>query len=88
VITSHITVNGLHTTISGNRTNFRIFEVDGPGGSLTLQGLTITGGATTGSAPGSPFSSFGGGILNIEGAVTLKSLAMPPPAWSEVLAVT
>ncbi len=50
------------TTIAGNGTGFRIFEVDGPGGNLTLRGLTITRG----------FSSFGGGILNNDGVVTLN----------------
>lgn len=50
------------TTIAGTGTGFRIFEVDGPGGNLTLDGLTIT----KGSSPA------GGGILNIEGAVTLN----------------
>jgi len=63
VVTSPITVNGSDgTTIAGNNSNFRIFEVDGPGGNLTLQGLTITGGN----------SVYGGGILNAEGAVTLN----------------
>ena len=56
------------TTIAGNA-SFRIFEVDGPGptvpapgGNLTLNRLTITKGA----AP------LGGGILNLEGVVTLN----------------
>ncbi len=63
VATGTITVNGSYgTTIAGNNSNFRIFEVDGPGGNLTLQGLTITGGN----------SVFGGGILNVEGALTLN----------------
>ncbi len=63
IVTSRITINGVGTTIAGNNTNFRIFEVDGPGGNLTLQGLTLTGGNAGGSA--------GGAIFNIEGAVTL-----------------
>jgi hypothetical protein len=61
VVTSVITVVGSDTTIAANNTDFRIFEVDGPGGNLTLEGLTISGGN----------SSIGGGILNAEGAVTL-----------------
>ncbi len=61
VITSQININGNDTTIAANDTSFRVFEVDGPGGNLTLQGLIITGGN----------SLFGGGILNAEGAVTL-----------------
>jgi predicted outer membrane repeat protein len=61
IITSPITINGLFTTIAGNNTTFRIFEVDGPDGNLTLRGLTIRGGNTT----------LGGGIFNDEGTVTL-----------------
>src|ERR1700674_2503777 len=55
VVKSQITLNGRDTTIAGNGADFRIFEADGPGGNLTLQGLTITKGA-------SAFA--GGGILN------------------------
>jgi hypothetical protein len=75
VIKSKITINGSGgnnqqvgesdssgATIAGNGHDFRIFEVDGPGGNLTLQDLTITSGA----------SQFpGGGLLNVEGAITL-----------------
>src|ERR1700674_1255989 len=54
------------TTIAGigvaNGAGFRIFEVDGPGGNLTLNGLIITKG----------FGLAGGGILNVEGAATLN----------------
>jgi hypothetical protein len=54
--------DGSGATIAGNGHDFRIFEVDGPGGNLTLQDLTITKGA----------SLFGGGgLLNAEGAITL-----------------
>jgi hypothetical protein len=62
VITTKITINGRDTTIAGNGVGFRIFEVDGPGGNLTLQDLTLRGGA----------SPAGGAIFNIEGAVTLN----------------
>ena len=62
VVTSRITIKGDHTKIAGNRSDFRIFEVDGPGGKLTLQDLAITGGA----------SPFAGGIFNDEGTVTLN----------------
>jgi len=62
VITSRITVTGFHTTISGNRSTFRIFLVTGSG-NLTLQGLTITGGHT---------SSPGGGIFNHGGTLRLN----------------
>jgi hypothetical protein len=62
VITSRITLNGFHTTIAGNNSTFRILLVTAPG-NLTLQGLTITGGNI--AAPG-------GGIFNVEGALTLN----------------
>ena len=62
VITSRITINGLHTTIAGNHSTFRIFLVAG-NGKLTLQGLTITGGNTP---------SPGGGIFDLEGPLTLN----------------
>ena len=40
-----------------------MFEVDGPGGNLTLNNVTVTGGSAT---------DFGGGIANIGGVVTLN----------------
>ena len=64
IVTTKITVNGFRTTIAVNGMNFRIFEVDGPSGNLTLQGVTLTGGNGV-------FA--GGAILNSEGAVTLNS---------------
>ena len=62
VITSPITLNGPGTTIAGNGSTFRILEVSATG-NLTVQGLTITGGTTQG---------MGGGILNLEGTLTLN----------------
>jgi hypothetical protein len=64
VVTSRITIKGDRTTIRRKTAamDFRIFEVDGPGGKLTLQDLVITGGA----------SPFAGGIFNDEGTVTLN----------------
>ena len=62
VVKSKITMNGHDTSIAGNGRDFRIFEVDAPGGNLTLNDLTITGG----------FGPVGGGIFNSEGAVTLN----------------
>jgi hypothetical protein len=62
VITSGITLNGFHTTIAGNHSNFRIFMV-ASSGNLTLQGLTVTGGSTQGP---------GGGIFNLAGRLTLN----------------
>jgi hypothetical protein len=64
IVISQITVNGKNATIAGNGSDFRIFEVDGPNGNLTLNGVTITRG----------MSDFGGGgILNNEGTLTLNS---------------
>jgi hypothetical protein len=62
VVTTSIGVNGNGATIAGNNTSFRIFEVDGPGGNLSLQNVTITGGS----------ADIGGGIQNAGGTVTLN----------------
>jgi hypothetical protein len=62
VITTRITLNGVHTTIAGNNSTFRILLVTGSG-KLTLNGLTITGGNTPGP---------GGGIFNLEGTLVLN----------------
>ena len=61
-ITSRITLNGFRTTIAGNNSTFRILLVTGTG-KLTLNGLTITGGNTSGP---------GGGIFNLEGTLVLN----------------
>jgi hypothetical protein len=61
VITTAIKVVGHDATIDGTG-SVRVFEVDGPGGSLALSDLTITGGSAV---------DFGGGIANLGGAVTL-----------------
>src|SRR3954452_18609645 len=60
-ITSAITIKGDHSTIDGTD-SFRVFEVDGPGGNLSLRELTITGGFV---------DDFGGGIANIGGTLAL-----------------
>src|SRR6185369_7576698 len=44
VIVTKITVNGRDATIDGTG-SVRVFEVDGPGGNLTLRDLTVTGGS-------------------------------------------
>ena len=62
VVTSTIRVNGNGATINGSGA-VRIFEVDGPGGNLSLRNVTLTGG----SVP-----DFGGAILNSSGTVTLN----------------
>ena len=61
-ITSRITLNGFRTTIAGNNSTFRILLVTSSG-KLTLNGLTITGGNTSGP---------GGGIFNLEGTLVLN----------------
>jgi hypothetical protein len=61
VVTTRIGVNGNGATIDGTNT-VRVFEVDGPGGNLTLNNLTVTGGA----------ADIGGGIENPGGTVTLN----------------
>ena len=53
---------GNGATITGSGA-VRIFEVDGPGGNLSLRNVTLTGG----SVP-----DFGGAILNSSGTVTLN----------------
>jgi hypothetical protein len=62
VVTTRIGVNGNGATIAGNNTSFRIWEVDGPGGNLSLQNVAITGGS----------ADIGGGIENAGGTVTLN----------------
>jgi hypothetical protein len=62
VVSSAIRVNGRDATIDGTNT-VRVFEVDGPGGNLTLNDLTITGGSAV---------DFGGGVANIGGTLTLN----------------
>jgi hypothetical protein len=61
VVTTPIQVIGHDATIDGTG-SVRVFEVDGPGGSLSLDDLTITGGSA---------ADFGGGIANLGGTVTL-----------------
>ena len=62
VVTTPIAVFGNGATITGSGA-VRIFEVDGPGGNLSLRNVTLTGG----SVP-----DFGGAILNSSGTVTLN----------------
>ena len=61
VVASRLTVNGNGATIDGTG-SVRVWEVDGPGGNLSLQNVTITGGS----------ADIGGGIENVGGAVTLN----------------
>jgi hypothetical protein len=65
VITSAITIKGAGATIARRSAQpFRILEVDGPGGNLTLQNLKITGGDTPGP---------GGAMFNFAGRLTLDA---------------
>jgi hypothetical protein len=61
VVTTRITVNGNDATIDGTN-SVRVLEVDGPGGNLSLQDVTVTGGS----------ADIGGGIENAGGTVTLN----------------
>ncbi len=62
VVTTPISVFGNGATITGSGA-VRIFEVDGPGGNLSLRNITLTGGSA---------SDFGGAIFNSSGTVTLN----------------
>jgi len=69
VIAAPITINGRGTTIAGNNSSFRIIAISGPaGGSLTLNGITVTGGNASGQGP----AGFGGGIFNFAGTLQLN----------------
>ena len=60
VVMTRIGVNGNGATIDGTKT-VRVLEVDGAGGNLSLQNVTITGG-----------SADTGGIEKVGGTVTLN----------------
>jgi hypothetical protein len=61
VVMTRITVNGNDATIDGTN-SVRVLEVDGPGGNLSLQDVTVTGGS----------ADIGGGIENFGGTVSLN----------------
>ena len=69
VVVTTITVNGNTSTIDGTGV-VRVFEVDGPGGNLSLQNVTITGGSASDPDGGIP-TLIGGGIFNLDGTVML-----------------
>ena len=49
IVSTRITIAGAHATIARSSSQqFRILEVDGPGGNLAISGLTLTGGAGCG----------------------------------------
>jgi hypothetical protein len=62
VVITPISVFGNGATITGSGA-VRIFEVDGPGGNLSLRNITLTGGSA---------SDFGGAIFNSSATVTLN----------------
>ena len=65
MITAPITINGGGgATIAGNNSNFRAIAISGAaGGSLTLNGITVTGDNASGDGP----AGFGGGIFDNAG---------------------
>ena len=68
IVTTRITIAGAHATITRSSSQqFRILEVDGPGGNLAVSGLTITGGNA---------NQPGGGVFNNAGTLTLNSSAV------------
>jgi len=68
VVTTRITIAGAHSTIARSSSQqFRILEVDGPGGNLAASGLTITGGDA---------AEPGGGVFNNAGTLTLNFSAV------------
>jgi hypothetical protein len=71
VVTTSIAVLGNNATITGSGA-VRIFEVDGPGGNLSLRNVTLTGGTASDSLTGGTTADFGGAILNSSGTVTLN----------------
>jgi CSLREA domain-containing protein len=69
VVSSELTINGTgaaNLTISGNNASRVFFIVSG--GTLTLDGLTITGGNTVGS-----FGNHGGAIEQLSGTLTITN---------------
>ena len=68
IVRTRITIAGAHATITRSSSQqFRILEVDGPGGDLSASALTITGGNA---------SQPGGGVFNNAGTLTLNSSAV------------
>ena len=62
VVSTRISVNGNDATVDGTGA-VRVFEVDGPGGNLSLRDVTITGGS----------ADIGGGIENVGGTLALNN---------------
>src|SRR5436190_14750894 len=68
-VTTPITIAGSNSTItrSSSSQQFRVLEVDGPGGNLSASALTISGGNA---------DQPGGGVFNNAGTLTLNSSAV------------
>ena len=74
-VTTRITIAGAQSTITRSSSQqFRILEVDGPGGNLSASALTITGGNA---------NQPGGGVFNNAGTLTLNSSAVTGNTTSE-----
>src|SRR5215472_10798457 len=74
-VTTRITIAGANATITRSSSQqFRILEVDGPGGNLAASALTITGGNAT---------QPGGGVFNNAGTLTLNSSVVTGNTTSE-----
>src|SRR5215467_13950428 len=74
-VTTPITIAGAQSTITRSSSQqFRILEVDGPGGNLSASALTITGGNA---------NQPGGGVFNNAGTLTLNSSAVTGNSTSE-----
>ncbi len=68
IVRTRITIAGAHSTITRSSSQqFRILEVDGPGGNLSASALTITGGNA---------NQPGGGVFNNAVTLTLNSSAV------------
>jgi len=68
IVSTRITIAGAHATITRSSSQqFRILEVDGPGGNLSASALTITGGNA---------NQPGGGVFNNAVTLTLNSSAV------------
>ena len=73
-ITDSLTVQGpgaFWLTVSGNRAS-RVFEIEGAGNVVTIDGLTIAHGLAQGSAS----SGMGGGILLVNNSLTLSRVVL------------
>jgi hypothetical protein len=82
VITSEITIDGNGSTIrrstKSGTPNFRIFQIDGPGGDLTLRDLTVRDGHALNQGGGIWLSSTGAKLALNDVQVTNNTATAPP----------